>query len=282
MTIDYDVVIIGGSLAGRYAALSASKLKAKVALVEPITNGASNFVNAPYEFIYHHALGHISNLSKQLAHVAQLGLYTLCVDTPEKCDISVNTPEAILYAHSIVSNLQEQHSLALLAAQGVDVIVGDGQFQSSPHLSFAVDARLLRARTYLLAMGSRPLIPEIEGLHRTGFLTIPQIWQSLSNSTPPKQWVIFGGVPQSIELAQTLARCGYDVTLVVERRNLLPNIDSEIAQLLCSLLEAEGVRVFIKTSITQVRKIDDKKWLQVGDKAIETDEIVVAIAQQPN
>ncbi|NJR74730.1 MAG: FAD-dependent oxidoreductase [Scytonema sp. CRU_2_7] len=37
MTLDYDVVIIGGTLAGRYAALSASKLKAKVALVEPIT-----------------------------------------------------------------------------------------------------------------------------------------------------------------------------------------------------------------------------------------------------
>ncbi|NJR74729.1 MAG: NAD(P)/FAD-dependent oxidoreductase [Scytonema sp. CRU_2_7] len=188
----------------------------------------------------------------------------------------------MLYAHSVVSNLQEQNSLVVLAALGVDVIVGNGQFQSSPHLSFVVNNRVLRARTYLLAMGSRPVIPEIEGLQRTGFLTIPQIWQSLSNSTPPKQWVILGGVPQSIELAQTLARCGYDVTLVVEHRNLLPNIDSEIAQLLCSVLEAEGVRVFLKTLITQVRKIEEKKWLQVGDKAIETDEIVVAMAQQPN
>jgi pyruvate/2-oxoglutarate dehydrogenase complex dihydrolipoamide dehydrogenase (E3) component len=282
VTIDYDVVIIGGSLAGRYAALTASQLRAKVALVEPITNGAFTKVNAPLEFIYHHALNHTSNLSKQIGDAALFGFHTSCANTLEKCQISVDTPQTMLYAHSIVSNLQEQNSLAVLAAQGVDVIVGNGQFQSSPHLSFAVDTRLLHARTYLLATGSSPAIPEIEGLQKTGFLTIPQVWQSLSSSTSPKQWVILGGVPQSIELAQTLARFGYDVTLIIEHPNLVPNIDSEMAQLLCSLLEAEGVRVFIKTSITHVRRIEDKKWLQVGDKAIETDEIVVATAQQPN
>lgn len=281
MTIDYDVVIIGGSLAGRYAAFTASQLKAKVALVEPTTNSAFN-VNAPYEFIYHHALRHISNLAKQLGDAAPFGVYTSCANTKEKCQISVDAPQAMLYAHGVVSNLQEQHSPAVLAAQGVDVILGNGQFESSPHLSFAVNARSLRARTYLLATGSRPAIPEIEGLQRTGFVTIPQIWQSLSRSTPPLQWVIIGGVPQSIELAQTLARFGYDVTLVVEHPNILPQVDSEIAQLLCSQLEAEGVRVFTKALVTQVRQIEDKKWLQVGDKAIETDEIVVATAQQPN
>lgn len=282
MTIDYDVVVIGGSLAGRYAALTASQLKAKVALVEPTTNGAFNFVNPPYEFISHHALSHISNLSKQLSDATQIGLQTSSADHSEKCQISVDAPQAMLYAHGVVSNLQEQHSPAVLAAQGVDVILGNGQFESSPHLSFAVGQRTLRARTYLLATGSRPAIPEIEGLQKTGFLTIPQIWRSLSCPTPPKQWVIIGGVPQSIELAQTLVRFGYDVSLVVEHANILPDVDSEIAQLLRCQLEAEGVRIFTKTRITQVRQIEDTKWLQVGDKAIQTDEIVVATAQQPN
>ena len=36
MAVDYDVVIIGGSLAGRYAAVAATQLKATVALIEPI------------------------------------------------------------------------------------------------------------------------------------------------------------------------------------------------------------------------------------------------------
>jgi pyruvate/2-oxoglutarate dehydrogenase complex dihydrolipoamide dehydrogenase (E3) component len=282
VTIDYDVVIIGGTLAGRYAALSASQLRAKVALVEPTTNGKSNFIRSPYEFISYHALSHISNYAKHLGDLVQFGLHTSCADSTQKCQISLDAPQAMLYAHGVVSNLQEQHSLAILAAQGVDVIVGNGLFQSLPHLSFALDERLLRARTYLLATGSHPAIPEIEGLERTGFLTIPEIWQSLSSSTPPKTWVIIGGVPQSIEIAQTLARFGYDVTLVVERPNLLSHLDLEIAQLLRGLLEAEGVRVFTNTRVTQVRRIEDKKWLQVGDKAVETDEILVATAHQPN
>jgi pyruvate/2-oxoglutarate dehydrogenase complex dihydrolipoamide dehydrogenase (E3) component len=266
VTIDYDVVVIGGSLAGRYAALTASQLRAKVALVEPTTKGALTNLNAPYEFICHHALNYISNLAKKLGDATLFGLHTSCADNSEKCQISAHAPQAMLYAHGVVSNLQEQHSPAVLAAQGVDVILGNGQFESSPHLSFTVDQRTLRARSYLLATGSRPAIPEIEGLQRTGFLTIPQIWQFLSSSTPPLQWVIIGGVPQSIELAQTLARFGYDVTLVVKHANILPDVDSEIAQMLCSQLEAEGVRVFTKTPVTQVRQIEDKKWLQVGDR----------------
>lgn len=281
MTIDYDVVIIGGTSAGRYAALTATKLKAKVALVEPKVSGASH-TNSPYGFIYHHALKQISNLAKQLGESSLFGLHTSCADTAQPCQISVDTPRAMHYAHGLVSNIQEQHSPAILAAQGVDFILGDGQFQPSPHLTFAVNNRLLRARTYLLATGSRPTIPEIEGLQKTGFLTLSDIWQSLSSATPPKQWVIIGGVPQSVEIAQILARLGYSVTLVAKRPNLLSNLDPEIAQLLRSQLEAEGVRVFSNAQVTQVRQIDDKKWLQVGDKAIETDEIIVASAQQPN
>jgi pyruvate/2-oxoglutarate dehydrogenase complex dihydrolipoamide dehydrogenase (E3) component len=130
VTIDYDVVVIGGSLAGRYAALTASQLRAKVALVEPTTNGGFN-VNAPYEFISHHALSHISNLGKQLGDAAEIGLHTSCADTKEKCQISAHAAQAMLYAHGVVSNLQEQHSPAVIAAQGVDVILGNGQFESS-------------------------------------------------------------------------------------------------------------------------------------------------------
>jgi pyruvate/2-oxoglutarate dehydrogenase complex dihydrolipoamide dehydrogenase (E3) component len=273
MTIDYDVVIIGGSLAGRYAALMATQLRAKVALVEPKTN---------YEFIHHHVFSEIGKFSRQVSNAGQFGLGVLYPDTAEKYQISVAWPEAMLYARGIASNIEEQHSPVILAARGVDVIVGEGQFQSSPNLTFVVNDRLLRARTYLLASGSVPIIPEIEGLQKTGFLTLSNIWQSLSSSVSPKNWVIIGGVPQSIELAQTLVRLGCSVTLVINRPSIISHTDPEIALLLQAQLEAEGVRVLTHTAVTQVRLIDDKKWLQVGDKAIETDEIVVATAQQPN
>ncbi|MBD2498034.1 NAD(P)/FAD-dependent oxidoreductase [Nostoc sp. FACHB-280] len=287
MTIDYDVVIIGGSLAGRYAALAATKLHAKVALVEPQIN---------YGFIYHHTLSEIANRLQSLNQADGFGIRTNHADIAEKCHISLAWQEAILYADTVAANIQELNSPATLAAQGVDVIFGKGEFQPSPHLAFAVYQndekstqsapqqifRLLRGRTYLLASGSRTKIPNIEGLQNTGYITVNNIWQSLKKRTLPQNWVILGGVPQSIEIAQTLARLGCTVTLVIKHPYILPNIDPEIAQLLQAQLEVDGVHILTQTAVTQVRQIDDKKWVQAGDKAIETDEILVATAQQPN
>ncbi|MBD2210800.1 NAD(P)/FAD-dependent oxidoreductase [Nostoc linckia FACHB-104] len=278
MTIDYDVVIIGGTLAGRYAALTATQLHAKVALVEPKVN---------YGFVYSQTISEISNLAQRLNNAVGLNIHLSQVENPENTPISVAVPEALLYAKNVITNLEAQHSLANLAAMGVDVICENGQFQSSPHLVFAVSQRLLRARTYLLATGSRPAIPEIEGLATTEYLTLANIWKFLnkrvkSMTSLPQEWVILGGVPQSIEVAQTLARLGCHVTLVIKRPQILPDIDPEIAQLLQAQLEIDGVRILTNTPVTQVMRIDDKKWIQAGDKAIETDEIIVATGQQPN
>ncbi|MEH1828974.1 MAG: NAD(P)/FAD-dependent oxidoreductase [Nostoc sp.] len=273
MTNDYDIVIIGGSLAGYYAALAATQLRATVALVEP---------KVDYGFTHHHALTEIAKLAQKLNNAAGSGIHATHTDTSEKSHISMAWQEAILYAQCVTSNLKEQHSPAILAAQGVDVVVGSGQFQSSPQLAFAVNNRLLRARTYLLATGSRPEIPEIEGLQGTGYLTLSNIWQSLQGETLPKNWVIIGGIPQSIEIAQILARFGCSVTLVVKHPYVLPYLEPEIAILLQAQLEVEGVRVLTEKPVTQVKLIDDKKWIQAGDKAFETDEILVATGQQPN
>ncbi|MEH1770282.1 MAG: NAD(P)/FAD-dependent oxidoreductase [Nostoc sp.] len=273
MTNDYDIVIIGGSLAGYYAALAATQLRATVALVEP---------KVDYGFTHHHTLTEIAKLAQKLNNAAGFGIHATHTNTSEKCHISMAWQEAMLYAQCVASNLKEQHSSAILAAQGVDVIVGSGQFQSSPQLAFAVNNRLLRARTYLLATGSRPEIPEIEGLQATGYLTLSNIWQSLQGETLPKNWVIIGGIPQSIEIAQTLARFGCSVTLVVKHPYVLPYLEPDIAILLQAQLEVEGVRVLTEKPVTQVKLIEDKKWIQAGDKAFETDEILVATGQQPN
>ncbi|HEY9802091.1 MAG TPA: NAD(P)/FAD-dependent oxidoreductase [Leptolyngbyaceae cyanobacterium] len=282
MTIDYDVVIIGGSLAGRYAALTATQMKAKVALVEPQLNNS---------LIIHQAISEVTNFAHKFRDFTSFGINPIQAETSEKCQISVAWAEALLSAQGVVANVQEQMSVANLAAQGVDIILETGQFQTSPHLAFAVNQRLLRGRTYLLASGSIPAIPQIEGLQATGYLTPANIWQYLykqvykqvSDSPKlPQNWVIIGGSPQSIEISQTLARLGCSVTLVVKYPHLLPQLDPEIAQLLQAQLEVDGVRVITEKLVTQVMRIEGKKWIQAGDKAIEADEILVATKQQPN
>ncbi|MBD2295842.1 NAD(P)/FAD-dependent oxidoreductase [Anabaena sphaerica FACHB-251] len=295
MKIDYDIVIIGGSIAGYQAALTATQLHAKVALVQPQVN---------YELNYHYAFNNLGKISQDCLDMANLGIITQDKNTAP--DIHLGEPisntvvqkksgipiyqtncfysykQAMLYAQGIAANFNQVNSLANLAAQGVDVIIGSGKFSTSQPLTFAVNDRILSARTYLLACGSRPQIPDIEGLQTTGYVTLANIWQFLEKSNSPKNWIILGGLPQSIEIAQTLARLGCSINLIVNHPSVFSHLDPEIAELLIAELEADGVRIFQQTIVTQVRQIEDKKWVQAGDKAIETDEILVATAQQPN
>lgn len=295
MKIDYDIVIIGGSITGYQAALTATQLQAKVALVQPQVH---------YELNYHYPLSELSKISQQCVDMATLGIITeskniksdFHLNKPisntgvsEKSQISILQPtcsysyqQAMLYHQSIAAHINQINSLANLSAQGVDVIIGNGKFQTSPKLSFAINDRILSARTYLLACGSHPKIPDIEGLNTIGYLTLANIWQYLETPNPPKNWVIIGGLPQSIEIAQTLANWGCNINLILNHSSVFSYLEPEIRQLLIAQLEADGVRIFNQTRVTQIRKIEDKKWVQAGDQAIETDEILIATGQQPN
>lgn len=270
MAVDYDVVIIGGSLAGRYAAIAATHLGATVALIEPPTQAAAKPL---LDLLTPHALSEIGQLTQQLSNV---------VGIPDQSGESIQWEEAMQWTESVVSNLEEQNSPIVLAALGVDVILGNGHFESLPHIAFTVNERRLRSRAYLIATNSRPRIPDIEGLQSTGYITSSEIWRSLTSLHPPKRWVILGGDPSGIQLAQTLTRLGLDVTLIVKRSHILPKEDLDIAQLLQATLEAEGVRVLTQTLVTQVKRIQDQHWVQAGDQAIETDQILICAGQQPN
>ncbi len=238
MGVDYDLVIVGGSAAGRYAALTASQQLARVALVEPEFNqGLYNY--AMRESIHH--------------------------PSPD-------------WVEEVVAKIAEQSNPAVLAAQGVDFIVGSGQFQASPHLAFTVEDRQLRAPKYLIASGSHPIIPDIPGL-QNGYLTLANWHQQ---PLLPTNWVIIGGVPQSVEIAQILARLGKKVTLIVAESQILPGFEPEITQLLQAQLEADGVRVFTQTTVTQVQQIQSKKRVQAGDMSIACEAILVATGVQPN
>jgi pyruvate/2-oxoglutarate dehydrogenase complex dihydrolipoamide dehydrogenase (E3) component len=84
------------------------------------------------------------------------------------------------------------------------------------------------------------------------------------------------------ELAQTLLRLNCDVTLIVQGSHILPNEDPEASGLVQAQLEAEGIRILTDSPVTQFRRIEDKTWVQAGNRAIEADEIVLATAWQLN
>lgn len=269
MTVEYDLIVIGGSRAGVDAAVTAAHLNARVALIESQPQRG-------YGAVYTSSLTQIGRVAKQLLEAAQFGVYCQTAETP-----LIDLTAAMQWSNEVVSTCSEQLSPAILASLGVDVINGTGEFFRRPHLGFVVNNRRIRARGYLIATGFRSIIPEIEGLETAGYLT-PETWQQDFAQQLPKSWVVIGNGDIAIQLAQALVRLNYQVILVVSTSHLLPDEDSEVAALIQAQLEAEGVRVLTESLVTQVRKIDEKKWVQAGNQALETDEIMLAVEQQPN
>ena len=278
--LDYDVVIIGGTITAIYAAITATQLQGRVALIQPSPTEI-NTTNSPLfsntqGFHHNKIISQIANFVEQIHHKQQFGIYQ---DSDDSGEISVKFEEAKKYANYVVNNQLAKYEPAVLAALGIDVIFGEGKFVDRPHLAFVVKGRHLRSRTYLLATPSQPIIPAIPGLTTTGFIT-PQKIEKLAKQ--PQNLVVIGGDPSGIEIAQTFSRLGTQVTIVVKSSHILGKEDSEAAFLVQAQLEAEGIRILTKTEVSQVRKIEDKKWILVGNEAIETDEIILAAGNQSN
>jgi pyruvate/2-oxoglutarate dehydrogenase complex dihydrolipoamide dehydrogenase (E3) component len=274
MTVDYDFVILGGSSAARSAAIAAAQLKARVALVEPDRTSMLPESMLP-ESLFHHSFLATGRLFHQMQQATAFGL--------SECSSAATVRLSDLRQRSTaIAEAMTDRLLPVLAALGVDVIFGQAEFYRCPRLGVRVSGRDLRSRRYLIAPGTRLTLPAIDGLKSAGFVTLDSLDQSPVGLASPHHFVVIGSEPGSIAVAQTIARLGARVTLIVQSAQILPAADAEAANLIQAQLEADGVGILTQTTVTQVKQLDGKKWLQANDQALEADEIVLGITQQPD
>jgi len=143
MAFDYDLVILGGSMAARYAAMQASGLRARVALVEPDTTQ-----KADMPLLQHAAFCQLTKILEQLGRAATWGVCQPPIAPPDfhAVDFSPDRFGATLHnpiswekalewvqetTESIAANEIVGYSLSQLAAAGVDVILGQGVFRTT-------------------------------------------------------------------------------------------------------------------------------------------------------
>ncbi|MBC6419053.1 MAG: NAD(P)/FAD-dependent oxidoreductase [Prochloron sp. SP5CPC1] len=246
MIIEYDLIVIGASPEGIHAALTATSFNARVALVE------QPYVESPH--LGNRILGNFAHLDH---------------------------PEEVKHRRSLILSTKAfGYSPAILADRGVDVISEKGEFCPQPNLTFITKHRRLRARAYLIATGSVPKIPHGLGLEEVGYLTPLSLWDNLSYL--PQNLVVLGSNPSALELGQSLALSGRNVTLLVHHNRILPQEDPEVSLFIQRSLEADGINIITAAPLTQVKEIEGKKWVQVGNRAIESEEIVLAGVRRAN
>lgn len=111
-----------------------------------------------------------------------------------------------------------------------DLYKGEGRFVDDRTVG-VVDGNdegaRLHAETVLIAAGTRPAVPDIDGIDAVEYLTSTE---ALRLETPPDHLVVVGGGYIAAELGHFFGTFGSDVTIVGRRPHLLPEADEEVGR----------------------------------------------------
>ncbi|PYL22514.1 MAG: hypothetical protein DMF37_11965, partial [Verrucomicrobia bacterium] len=170
---------------------------------------------------------------------------------------------------------------------GVNVFHGEARFVS-PH-EVEVNGQRLRAKNFVIATGSRAVIPKIEGIDQVRYFTNETIFDELK--AKPESMIVLGGGPIGCELAQTFCRLGTQVTIIQRGDQLLPKEDRDVAEFLERRLINEGVRIIKNVDARSVATTDagkialeflDRQPGRLAERTFFADALLVAIGRSPN
>jgi len=134
---------------------------------------------------------------------------------------------------------------------GVRVIRDHGRFISPRELQAGDD--VIRARRFVIATGSGPLVPPIPGIESVEHHTNETIFDLRAR---PEHLIVIGGGPIGMEMAQAHRRLGSEVT-VIEGAKALGRDDPELAAVVLARLREEGVAILEDAPASAVSKTDD-------------------------
>jgi pyruvate/2-oxoglutarate dehydrogenase complex dihydrolipoamide dehydrogenase (E3) component len=140
------------------------------------------------------------------------------------------------------------------------------------------------ARSWLIATGSSPAVPDIPGLADVPYLTNREIFYL---DTLPASLAILGGGPIGIEMAQAFARLGTKVTVIQRGSQILTREDKDMADIVQAALEADGVVFHLNASVSEVKKTVTGCTVVIHKPdfsalEISADTLLVALGRKPN
>lgn len=270
MSPHYDLVVVGGGTGGLVSAQIAAAVGARVALVERDRTGGDCLWTG---CVPSKSLIAAAHLAHRMRSAAKVGL------APVEPEIDLG--RVMGHVHGAIARIEPHDSPARLRASGVEVIEGEGRF-IAPR-TIAVAGRRLDFRSAIIATGSEPAAPPVEGLEGDDILTTASVW---SLTDLPKRLIVLGGGPIGCELGQAFVRLGAQVTLVELADRLLLKEEPEAGALIAERLTAEGVDLRLGTRAVQVqRPADGPAQLVVetpqGTQSVPFDRVLVAAGRRP-
>ncbi len=260
-----DLCVVGAGSGGLSVAAGAVQMGARVVLIEADKMGGD-------------CLNHGCVPSKTLIASAK---HAHAMTTGAPYGIAPVEPE-IDYAAAkdrvarVIAGIAPHDSVERFEGLGVRVVKAHARFVSP--IEIEAGGVTVTARRFVLATGSRPLVPEIPGIDGVRVYTNEDIFALRER---PAHLIVVGGGPIGIEMAQAHRRLGCEVT-VIEGDRALPKDDPECVAIVLARLRAEGVDLREGAHVTAVAAEGDGVRVQTeGGGSVAGSHLLMAVGRRP-
>lgn len=263
----YDVIVIGGGPGGYAAAIRASQLDGKVALVESAEIGGTcvNRGCIPTKIWLHAA-----HLLHGIRSADEFGIKT----SVQELDF-----QTIVHRKNGVSGDIRMGMEGLLGNNNVEMVRDQAVLKSLKEVD--VNGTILEAKKIILATGSSLSVPDVPGLEEAA-LTTDQVLEMTEVPTSVLIWGALG--PIEVEMATLLNIFGSKVVLISESRRLLPREDGETSQRLAQGLREQGVEVLSRFTLESVQKSGKGYTCELSgpeEQTVDVEKVLVS-SRKPN
>ena len=269
--MNYQLIVIGAGPGGYEAALAASKLGLRTAVIEKRNLGGTCLNRG---CIPTKALLHASETYRQALSSDSLGIHAT--------DVSLDIQQLYQYKDQTVEKLRTGVQMLLKAAK-VDVIQGRAKINNDRSVTVeGPGTGTYTADSILIATGSEPSRPPIPGLDNEGVLTSDELLEKLDRL--PQSIVIIGGGVIGVEFATFFNDLGCEVTVIEALDRFLPNMDRELGQGLAVQLKKRGVNVFTSSKVSSVSRAERLTVTftqKEKENTVEGEIVLCAIGRRP-
>jgi NAD(P) transhydrogenase len=244
--ITYDLLVIGSGPAGQRAAIYATKLGKRSAVVERMRNigGVSINTGTIPSKTMREAVLHLSGYNYR-------SIYGMNYKVKEKITMA---DLAFRVQHVIKTEIDVTE--AQLSRNGIDVLPGVASFEDATHVKVTNDGgtQVYEAKNVIIATGTKPADSPRVPINGRSIVNSDQI---LELSNLPKSLIVVGGGVIGVEYTCMFAALGVRVTLIEKRPKLLEFADQEIVEALSYHLRDSRVTMRLAEEVESVEELPD-------------------------
>ncbi|WP_413513302.1 dihydrolipoyl dehydrogenase [Myroides odoratus] len=272
----FDLVVIGSGPGGYVAAIRASQLGYKTAIIEKYDTLGGTCTNVgciPTKALLDSTHHYADALSKFKTHGIEIQ------------SIHLNF-EQMYHRKNEVIQKNTQGLDFLMRKNNITHIQGTASFTTNISLTVTFskgDIASIKADRFIIATGSKPAtIPGIK-IDKKRIITSTE---ALTLKEQPKSIIIVGGGVIGVEMASIFSRMGTQVTILEYATNLLTTMDTELGKTLHKVLKKEAIDIRLEQTVYQVDNLGEQARVKFRDKQgleqeLQADYVLMAVGRRP-